>query len=373
MKRLQTIFAVLVAALLCIPPIQAQRETEILVVEYVLDQVGAVTASAEIRNAGQTQHSMFVRLENKPAQVCTDAGLNVQFEQGIAFQDDPDTVTWSLLGLPVTATEYGAVNSVYRSNTSGAIRNIRINATAFDTVRCLVSVTYVGSTRPVPLYDIGGDTNVVFASYYFFNPVAADPPCNAGEYFLFYNVTDGVLRLCANGVISDVSGGSPSGDDTKITLRMTDAIVLDGTTDNNTALMARGKAAAVGTDAFWLEGVFADGQRLMWTFDVPANYASAPILTMSVVSSTSIGAFDFSAALRCVTPDNTESWSAAAFDVDNDIVGEAFSAGALETITIPLTNDDDMTAGDTCTLVFRQESAGIQLETIAGVINYTGS
>jgi hypothetical protein len=371
-QKLKIAAAVLLSALLATPPVYAQRETEVMVVEFVLDQVSVTGASAEIRNAGQTQHSIFVRLEHAPTLTCTDAGLSVQIEQGVSFQDDPDTVSWQLFGLPVTDTDYGAVGSVFRQNTSGATRNLRVNATGFDTVNCLLSVTYVGSTRPVPLFDIGGDSLEVIAEIYNFITVNNNPTCSLVDTFLFFNGPAGQLRICHNAVITDVGGGG--GGVNQIVLNMTDAIVLDQTTDNSTAELVRLKSTSVGTDAFWLSGDYANGAQLMWTFRVPANYASAPVLEMSGLGSTAIGTYNFGATLRCLTPNNSEAWDIKVFDTINSLVGFSFSGNAhLAELTIPLTNDDGMAAGDICTMIFSQNSSGVQFLAISGVITYTGT
>ncbi len=129
--------------------------SEIVVLEFVLDQVSVTTESGVIRNAGQTQHSLFLRLENRPALTCTTTNLSVFFEQGSSFADDSSTFIWSQLGDAVVAADYGSIGTVLRSNTSGAVQALRVNPDDFDTTNCLLSITYVGSVRPVALFDIG--------------------------------------------------------------------------------------------------------------------------------------------------------------------------------------------------------------------------
>jgi hypothetical protein len=343
----------------------AGANTEIIVLEFVLDQVIVTGPSDPIRNSGQTQHSIFVRLENRPALTCTTTTLDVQIEQGVAFADDTSTFLWSDLGEAVTDAEYGAVGTTFRRNTAGAIQAIRVNAVAFDTTNCLLSVTYVGSVRPVALFDIGGNsfTNI---SVFLSNPTC--PSSNA--HFTFYNSTDGAYRICVNGVISDIGSGAGGGA-TSIPLLQSEWVYIDNTTGNLAPLNTRETATLTGVDAFWRTAIFSGLRFLQYTFDVPSNFASDPVLTFSGEGSSSLGTQDFDAILRCVA--DGENWDTTAWDADNTITVGFTGPGFLDTFTITLTNDGSMTAGDVCQLSLGYPDVGNEFDLIAARITYTGS
>lgn len=372
-RKLQIVAAVLLSALLLAPPVYAQRETEVMVVEFVLDQVSVTGASAEIRNAGQTQHSIFVRLEHAPTLTCTDAGLSVQIEQGVSFQDDPDTVSWQLFGLPVTDTDYGAIGSVWRQNTSGATRNLRVNATGFDTVNCLLSVTYVGSTRPVPLFDIGGDSLEVIAEIYNFITVNNNPVCSLVDTFIFFNGPAGQLRICHNAVITDIGGGG-AGEGTRIDLPLTSAVVTDGSASNAPTLLNVRKTALTGIEGFALAGRSLQFQHIQWTFPIPSNFSSAPILHVWFIPSTSIGAWSATARVRCLTPGTASNWNTSSpWDADNTDAAITGTADALERLDLPLVFNDSMAPGMLCQLDLEQDSAGFSIDFMMANITYTGA
>lgn len=345
---------------------QQQSVAEPIIITFPLDQVQTNAQSDPIRNIGQTQHSVFIRLEDAPGGgTCTDAGLSVFFEQGVVFKDDTATIQWEQFGPELTATEYGALNSAYRLNTSGAVNFIRVNPAGFDTAECLLSATYVGSVRPVTLFDIGaqGVTNI----YYF----ASAPTCGASDHFIYENTTDGLLYLCSAGTITAV--GSGGGVD-YVDLFITDAVLPDGTTSNSPGNATVEKGTVTGTDPFWYAIELGQFDRAMWSIRIPDNFDSAPIFTALVHPSTAIGTFSYSVGVRCITLDANESVYTndfAALNTDATITFNGADEGA--TIEIALANSDSMAAGDWCTFDFVQNSSGIATFLLQARLTYTTS
>lgn len=356
----------------------AQRDTEIIVRQFVFDQVQTTTESAPISNVGQTQHSMFLRLEDAPGGgTCTDTGLSVFFEQGVNYRDDPSVISWEQFGDAVTPTEYGALGSTYRNNTSGVVHALRVNPDAFDTTECLLSVTYVGSVRPVPLLDIGASTVNFYTKVLNFLTVPSDPPCNVGDYFIFANSTTMTIRVCQNGVLSDILGGGGGGGDTTIRLLASDAVMGDATTGNVPTDNSRQKVSTTtGNDPFFWQLEFGASDTAFWTIAIPDNYSSDPSLTFWGVGSSAVGTQAFNAQLRCVTPNASDTWVGVgkSFGAANTYTAAGFST-FLDAITIPLTTDDDgMAAGDLCTLRLQLDPASANnFAFYRGVVTYTGS
>ena len=170
------------------------------------------------------------------------------------------------------------------------------------------------------------------------------------------------------------SGGGGSGGN-EIILLAVDAIMPDGTTGNIPTSNSRETVATTtGIDPFFYTLQYSGGDKAQWTFHVPANYSSAPILTFWGEGSSATGTQTFSASLRCVTPNNSEGWTAIgkSFDTANTPSAVGFST-FLDSFDITLTNNDSMAAGDLCTLDLTLNTTGNTFDFYGGVITYTAS
>lgn len=200
---------------------------------------------------------------------------------------------------------------------------------------------------------------------------SSDPVCSITAIFLFYNSTGGNLKICDKGTITIVEGVE-GGSGTRIPLLASAAVPLDGSTSNDTAVMFRQKGALSGLDPFTLTIRFGINNHAQWTFVIPANFDSAPVLTFWGVGSSAVGTHTFDARIRCATPNNSENWGGAAWDTVNSLASIGFTT-FLDTIVITLTNADSMTAGDLCQIDLELQAGPNLFELYAAEINYTES
>jgi hypothetical protein len=89
-----------------------------------------------------------------------------------------------------------------------------------------------------------------------------------------------------------------------------------------------------------------------WQFRVPNTYGSNPVakIQYSMASATS-GKVDIEVDVMCVTDGDSAEINTASFDTVNEITGGTTvpgTAGYLDEISLSLTNNDSLTAGDMC-------------------------
>ncbi len=112
----------------------------------------------------------------------------------------------------------------------------------------------------------------------------------------------------------------------------------------------------------WVEALFdaSVDEHIMWTFVMPNNYASAPVLKVyyKATSATS-GTVVFGAALMALTDGDAVDADADSHDTANVGTGTVpGTAGHIDIQSITMTNADSVAAGDWVQLVlFRDISA----------------
>ena len=124
----------------------------------------------------------------------------------------------------------------------------------------------------------------------------------------------------------------------------------------------------------WIEWLFdaSTDEHIVIAFIVPNNFSSAPVLDIfyKCTSATS-GTAEWDCAVHCVTDGDSVDVDADAFDTVNS-AGAAVpsTAGHLDVITITLTNNDSMTAGDFCTLMLLRD---ISADSVSADIEFIGA
>jgi len=102
--------------------------------------------------------------------------------------------------------------------------------------------------------------------------------------------------------------------------------------------------------------LFANDQTesAVWTFKMPANYVGSLTakIQYSMASATS-GKVDFEVEVMAVSDGDSQDVDSASFDSVNEISGGTTvpgTAGYLDEISVPLTNNDSISAGDLVTI-----------------------
>ena len=146
------------------------------------------------------------------------------------------------------------------------------------------------------------------------------------------------------------------GGSTALSLMAREAHLPSGSTDNLPASIQM-HVSSGGTiiKPRWVEGVFTtiNVEHLQWNFMCPANYASAPVVDVYFKPVSAIGAgtsvAEFGAYLAAVTPTDADM-DIKEFDTVNWANSSVTSSGLLQSVSITMTNDDSIAAGDMCIL-----------------------
>lgn len=162
------------------------------------------------------------------------------------------------------------------------------------------------------------------------------------------------------------------------------AILPDGSASNLAPAMQRVKSSAGAPSPYFLQLAF-DGtntEQCMWSFRMPANYASAPVLKIQykALSATS-GTIIFDGRIAAVSDGDSQDVDANGFGSAN-VSGATTvpgTAGYLDEISITLTNADSLAAGD-FTIVYLGRNPGngsdtvtTDIEVVAVTLEYTTS
>jgi hypothetical protein len=139
---------------------------------------------------------------------------------------------------------------------------------------------------------------------------------------------------------------------------------------------------ATDPQARWPELLFdtTTEEHWYWTFAMPDNYGSAPIVDVyyKATSATS-GTAAFNAKLLAITPGDAQDMDADEFGAEQTAASETVpgTAGYLSKLSITLTNADSVAANDMVVLaVFRDvsvDNAAGDLEVPMVVLRYTGA
>jgi len=160
------------------------------------------------------------------------------------------------------------------------------------------------------------------------------------------------------------------------------ACTLTNDAANNAAAQLQLKTSSGGTlHPAWIEALFdaSTDEHIMFTFLMPSNYASNPIVDVYYkCASATENDVCFAAAVAAVTPGDAVDVDAKAFDTPNantDTV--AGTAGHEKVVSITLTDNDSLAANDNITLVVFRDVSG---DSVAGdvevrlvVLRYTST
>jgi hypothetical protein len=167
-----------------------------------------------------------------------------------------------------------------------------------------------------------------------------------------------------------------------VPLQIGAAIPPDGSASNAAPAIQRVKSSASAPTPYFLQAAFdaATVEILNWSFRMPENYASGPVVKMPYkMASATTGGIALSCHLAAVTPGDSTDVDAKAFASVNTATDAAVpgTAGHLDTISITVTNADSVAAGDWVVLRLHREVADAadtatgDLELLDGYLTYT--
>lgn len=129
------------------------------------------------------------------------------------------------------------------------------------------------------------------------------------------------------------------------------AVLPDGSTDNLAPALQRVKSSASAPSPYFYQLVFdaAQTEQCMWSFRMPADYSSAPVLKVQYkMTSATTAEVVISGRLAAVTDGDAQDVDAKAFAAANTSAATTVpgTAGHLDEISLTLTNADSLAAGD---------------------------
>lgn len=140
MKHKLIILLLLFASLAC-----AQRRDTIFQ-SLVVNQT-TTGATSNVTNIGQSQHLFFVLLTNKPTLTCSQQSVAIRIEASY----DNSSGSFFPIGTPLTAVAgSGGAQLSEIMVARGAFPYVRLNALAFDTTNCNLTVMYSGALAVSP-------------------------------------------------------------------------------------------------------------------------------------------------------------------------------------------------------------------------------
>jgi hypothetical protein len=166
------------------------------------------------------------------------------------------------------------------------------------------------------------------------------------------------------------------------------AILPDGSTNNAAPALQRVKssdtASSTNTPPYFLQLAYdaSVDESAMWAFQMPGDYASAPVLRVKYkMASATSGSVRFEGRLAAISDGDATDADAKAFAATNS-VGDtvpATTAGKIGEYTIPLTNADNLAAHDFVIVQLRRDADGTtgtddaagDCEVVAVTLEYT--
>jgi hypothetical protein len=130
------------------------------------------------------------------------------------------------------------------------------------------------------------------------------------------------------------------------------AILPDGSTNNLAPAVQRVKGSAANPTPFFLQLAFdaSSDEFCMWSFRMPADYASGPILKVQFKMVSAItGNVVILCRVAAITPGDATDADAKAFGSANTSAATAVpatTAGKIGEISLTLTNNDSLAAND---------------------------
>lgn len=166
-----------------------------------------------------------------------------------------------------------------------------------------------------------------------------------------------------------------------IPLPIAGAILPDGSASNAAPQLQRTKSTAAAPAPHFVELLFdaATDEMCSWTFQLPGNYASSPVLRLHWKANTTSNSVVWGCRIAATTPSDTDTPNEHAFGTANTATTavNGTEARRLVETTITLTNNDSMAAGDTITLqVYRDADNGsdtctVDAELVSATLEYT--
>ena len=160
------------------------------------------------------------------------------------------------------------------------------------------------------------------------------------------------------------------------------AIPPDGSTNNAAPAIQRVKSSASAPSPYFLQAAFdaATDEMMMWSFRMPVDYASSPVLKVQykMVSATS-GNVIIAAHIAAVSDGDAQDVDAKGFGTVNTSSATAVpgTAGHIDEISLSLTNNDSLAANDFCIVQLRRDAdnasdtATGDMEVVAVTMEYT--
>ena len=168
-----------------------------------------------------------------------------------------------------------------------------------------------------------------------------------------------------------------------VLLPVSAAILPDGTTNNLAPAIQRVKGSAANPTPFFLQLAFDAGsdEFCMWSFRMPADYASGPVLKVQfkMVSATT-GNVVILCRVAAVTPGDATDVDAKTFASANTSAATAVpstTAGKLGEISLTLANNDSLAANDFAMVRLARlgsdagDTATGDMEVVAVTLEYT--
>lgn len=109
-------------------------------------------------------------------------------------------------------------------------------------------------------------------------------------------------------------------------------------------------------------------ETMYWTFRMPANYASAPLLKLQyAMASATSGAVEFECSIMAVSDGDTSNIDTDSYDtVNTQTATVPGTAGYLDELSITLNNDDSLAANDYVRIKLTRDADDATNDTAAG-------
>jgi hypothetical protein len=160
------------------------------------------------------------------------------------------------------------------------------------------------------------------------------------------------------------------------------AILPDGSTDNAAPALQRAKSSAAAPTPYLYQLVFdaTTDEMCMWSFRMPADYASAPVLKVQYkMASATTAEVIIEAHVAAVSDGDAQDVDANGFGTVNTSAATTVpgTAGHLDEISLSLTNNDSLAAGDFTIVRLARDAnnagddAAGDMEVVAVTLEYT--
>jgi hypothetical protein len=156
------------------------------------------------------------------------------------------------------------------------------------------------------------------------------------------------------------------------------AVLPDGSASNLAPALQRVKSSATAPAPYFLQLAYdaANLESATWSFRMPADYASAPVLLIQYKMVSAVtGNVIMVASMAATSPGDTTDTDAKAFAAVNTSSATAVpatTAGKLGEISITMTNADSVAAGDFVNVRIGRDGASGS-DTAAGDLEFVGA